>query len=96
MSGRDPTAFDHADDFDPDRTIDPNRRQLGFGMGRHMCLGQYIARAQLQEALHQIAQRMRHPRLAGEPGHRPFYGAWGLKGLPIRFEQGEARVIEQA
>jgi cytochrome P450 len=51
---------------------------------------------QLQEAMHQIAQRMRHPRLAGEPGHRPFYGAWGLKGLPITFEEGEAKVFEEA
>ena len=29
---------------------------------------------------------MRNPRLAGEVGYRPFYGTWGLKGLPIEFE----------
>jgi cytochrome P450 len=85
MSGRDPTAFDRAEDFDPDRTIDPTRRQLAFGMGRHMCLGQYIARAQLQEGIHLVAQHMREPKLAGEPGWRPFPGVWGIKGLPIEF-----------
>jgi hypothetical protein len=39
---------------------------------------------------------MRHPRLTGDPGHRPFYGAWGLKGLPITFEEGEARILADA
>jgi cytochrome P450 len=96
ISGRDPGTYDEPDRFDPDRPIDPKKRQIAFALGKHMCLGQYIARAQLQEALHQIAQRMRHPKLAGEPGHRPFYGAWGLKGLPITFEQGEAKVFEDA
>jgi cytochrome P450 len=85
VSGRDPTAFEHADEFDPDRTIDPSRRQLGFGMGRHMCLGQYIARAQLQEGIHLVARHMRDPHLDGEPGWRPFPGVWGMKGLPIEF-----------
>jgi cytochrome P450 len=57
-----------------------------------MCLGQFIARAQLQEALHQLPQRLRHPRLAGEIHWRPYPGSWGLKGLPIEFEPAEAPV----
>lgn len=96
ISGRDPGTFPDADTFDPDRTIDPQKRQIAFALGKHMCLGQYIARAQLQEALHQIAQRIRHPRQAGEVGFRPFWGTWGLKGLPIEFEPGEAKVLEGA
>jgi cytochrome P450 len=85
VSGRDPTAFDRPDSFDPDRTIDPQRRQVAFGMGKHMCLGQYIARAQLQEGIHLVARHMRHPRPAGDLGWRPFPGVWGIKGLPIEF-----------
>ena len=85
MSGRDPTAFDRPDAFDPERPIDPSRRQLAFGMGKHMCLGQYIARAQLQEGIHLVAQHMLAPKLTGEPGWRPFPGVWGMKGLPIEF-----------
>jgi hypothetical protein len=29
---------------------------------------------------------MREPALAGEVHWRPFYGTWGLKGLPISFK----------
>jgi len=56
-----------------------------------MCLGQFIARAQIEEGLHLIAQRITHPRLAGQPGHRPFFGVWGLRGLPIEFTPAPAR-----
>jgi len=85
ISGRDPATFADADIFDPDRPIDPAKRHIAFSLGKHMCLGQYIARAQLQEALHLIPQRIRNPRLDGPVGWRPYPGAWGLKGLPIAF-----------
>ena len=90
ISGRDPVAFADAQTFDPERPVDPNRRHIAFGLGKHMCLGQYIARAQLQEAIHLIAQRVKNPRIAGEFGWRPFYGTWGLMGLPLEFEVGRA------
>ena len=86
ISGRDPGSFKDADTFNPDRENDPSVRQLAFALGKHMCLGQYIARAQLQEALHQVARRLKNPRMTGAVGWRPFMGAWGLKGLPIEFD----------
>jgi len=85
QSGRDPNVFENPDVFDPERAIDPAKRQLAFGLGRHMCLGQYIARAQLQEGLHILAQRMKNPRIAGEISFRPYPGLWGLETLPIDF-----------
>ncbi len=88
VSGRDPLSFADADVFNPERVVDPAKRHIAFGLGKHMCLGQYIARAQLQEAIHQIARRMQTPKLAGDYGWRPFYGTWGLKGLPIEFTPG--------
>ncbi len=88
ISGRDPDSFPDSERFDPERAIDPNARHIAFGLGKHMCLGQYIARAQLQESLHLVAQRIREPQLDGEYGWRPFPGTWGLKGLPIRFSAG--------
>lgn len=96
VSGRDPVVFADAQTFDPERPIDPNRRHIAFGLGKHMCLGQYIARAQLQEAIHQVAQRIREPRLAGEFAWRPFFGTWGLQGLPIDFTPGDARQPAEA
>jgi hypothetical protein len=42
----------------------------------------------LQEGLHLIAQRIRHPRISGELGWKPYIGAWGLTALPIAFEPG--------
>jgi cytochrome P450 len=83
ISGRDPGAVSDPDTFNPDRPQE--NRHLAFGRGMHMCLGQYIARAQIEEGFHLIAQRMKSPRLVGTSGTRPFPGTWGLKGLPIEF-----------
>jgi cytochrome P450 len=94
ISGRDDAAFGHPDEFDPDRP--DAKKHLAFGMGAHICLGQFIARAQIQEGLHQIAQRMKNPRRTGEHGWRPFFGVWGLKGLPIAFDPAPARELETA
>ena len=88
-AGRD-AAFADPHAFEPGRAIAPELRHAGFGLGKHMCLGQYIARAQLQEGIHLIAQAMRRPHAAGEPGWRPFPGVWGIKGLPIAFTHAEA------
>ena len=84
IAGRDPGAHQDADRFDPDR--EEIRRHLTFGMGGHICLGQFIARAQIQEGLHLIAQRMKNPRRVGPSRWRPFYGVWGMRGLPIAFD----------
>jgi cytochrome P450 len=82
LTGRDPCAFDNAMAFDPERGQQP--RHLAFGRGTHICLGQFLATAQMEEALHLIAQRLRNPRLAGEVTWRPFRaGAWGIRSLPI-------------
>src|SRR6266436_3867472 len=48
ISGRDPTAFPDPMEFRPDRS-DANRH-MAFGRGIHMCLGQHLARAQIQES----------------------------------------------
>ena len=82
--GRDPTAVAEPDVFDPDRP--EGSPHMAFGAGPHICLGQFIAKAQVEEGLHLIAQRIRKPRIAGSFGFRPFPGVWGLRGLPIEFE----------
>ncbi len=94
VSGRDPTAIADPDSFDPERQGD--KKHITFGLGVHICLGQFIARAQIQEGLHQIAQRIRNPRRVGPSTWRPFYGVWGLRGLPIEFDPAPARALETA
>jgi cytochrome P450 len=81
--GRDPSAFPDPDEFDPDRGH--QNRHMAFGRGMHICLGQFIARAQLEEGLHLIAQRFLNPTSEGPRGWRPFPGVWGIRGLPIEF-----------
>jgi cytochrome P450 len=95
VSGRDPTAMEEPDVFDPDR--ERENRHMGFGRGMHICLGQFIARAQIQESLHLIAQRIKEPRRAGPSSWRPFFGVWGIKGLPITFKPAaKSAVLERA
>jgi cytochrome P450 len=89
LAGRDPKAFANPSGFDPERTH--TNRHVAFGRGGHICLGQFIARNQLEEALHLITQRLRNPRLVGEPTWRPFLGTWGYKTLPIAFDPAPAR-----
>lgn len=88
VSGRDPAAFTNVDLFDPDRPFEHS--DIAFGRGAHMCLGQHLARAQIEEGLHLIAQRLRQPRLAGEITWRPFPGVSGIRSLPIRFDRDAA------
>ncbi|TAL01496.1 MAG: cytochrome P450 [Rhodospirillaceae bacterium] len=84
MSGRDPTAFSDPMMFQPER-ISANRH-MAFGRGMHMCLGQHLARAQIGEGVHLMAQRITKPRLVGEVTWRRFPGVWGISSLPIAFE----------
>ena len=88
LAGRDPAAFPEPLRFDPDR--EHTTRHVAFGRGAHICLGQFIARAQLEEGLHLIARRLRQPRLDGAVSWRTFLGAWGLRSLPIAFDPAPA------
>lgn len=84
LAGRDPSAFPNPLEFQPERVH--TNRHVAFGRGAHMCIGQHLARTQLAEGLHLIAQRLTKPRLVGEVTWRPFLGVWGLHSLPISFE----------
>lgn len=94
IAGRDPAAFPDAEIFDPERTH--ANRQIAFGRGMHLCLGQYLARAQIEEGVHLIAQRITNPRLAGEVTWRPFPGVWGIKSLPLAFDPAPRRAEPQS
>jgi len=88
ISGRDAGVFHEPMKFDPERG--DKAAHLAFGRGMHICLGQFLAQANVEEGAHLIAQRIRNPRLAGEPVWRSFPGVWGIKSLPIEFDPAPA------
>lgn len=80
-ANRDPRAFDPVG-------LDVTRRrqnQLTFGGGARYCLGSWLARIQLREALTILARRMPGLQLAGEPVWRPAAGLNGPTYLPLRW-----------
>jgi cytochrome P450 len=64
-------------------------RQLTFGGGVHHCLGSWLARIELREALSILAQRMPGLRLDGESAWRPAMGIYGPTSLPLRWTPPE-------
>lgn len=80
----DGAMFDDAERFDITR---PGVGQhMTFGTGIHYCLGASLARAELQEALPLLAERMPNLALDGTLVWKPNgSGIWGPEVLPIRF-----------
>ena len=85
VANRDGTVFDEPEAFDITR--EPAAKpQLTFGSGIHYCLGAALARAEQQEALVLMAQRLPDLELAGEIVWKPAtVGIFGPEHLPIRF-----------
>lgn len=80
---RDEDVFANPDAFDIDRT--PNR-QLAFGNGAHLCLGQHLARMEMRILFEELLPRLKSVRLDGEPRFVESFFVNGLKTLPIAFE----------
>jgi cytochrome P450 len=60
-------------------------KPLTFGAGIHYCLGANLARAELQEALAFLPERMPGLELDGEPELGTVHGIYGLDSLPVRW-----------
>jgi cytochrome P450 len=64
-ANRDPRRFTDPDTFDPDR---PDvRRHIAFGHGRHRCLGEHLARAEMRIVVEELFARL--PALRIDPAH---------------------------
>ena len=72
-----------------DITAGERRPHFGFGGGIHYCLGHYVARTDMCEALTVLARRLREPRPAGQAAWLPDSGNTGPVRLPIAFEPGQ-------
>ncbi|MEU1284476.1 cytochrome P450 [Kitasatospora sp. NPDC005856] len=68
------------DELDLDRDA---RRHLAFGFGVHQCLGQPLARAELQIALETLFRRLPGLRLTGEREFRTESFIYGMRSLPV-------------
>jgi cytochrome P450 len=81
-ANRDEDVFDDPFRFRVDR--DPNPH-LGFGHGEHFCLGSHLARRSQRALFAELARRLEHVELAGEPEWIKSSFVVGLKRLPIRY-----------
>ena len=80
---RDEEVFPDSETFDIDRK--PNR-QIAFGNGAHLCLGQHLARMEMRILFEELIPRLKSVRLNGEPKLSESFFVNGLKTLPISFE----------
>lgn len=83
-AGSDPRAYENAD-FDITASRCPH---FGFGAGAHHCIGHFIARGDMTEALSLLAQRLKNIDYNGIPTWLPDSGNTGATSLPIRFDKG--------
>ena len=63
-----------------------NARQIAFGSGAHLCLGQHLARLEMRILFEELLPRLKRVELAGEPRATESWFVTGLKALPIKFE----------
>jgi cytochrome P450 len=65
------------------------RAHFGFGGGAHHCLGHWLARIDMREALPLLARRLREPQLERPATLRPISGVTGPVELPIVFQPSQ-------
>ena len=87
-ANRDAAVFSEPEAFDI--TSEPaGQPQMTFGSGIHYCLGAALARAELQEALPLLAQRMPKLAIDGDITWKPEgVGIFGPAHMPVTFAAG--------
>ncbi|MDE2465590.1 MAG: cytochrome P450 [Alphaproteobacteria bacterium] len=79
---RDETVFDEPFAFKVDRT--PNK-QIAFGYGAHVCLGQHLARMEMRILWEELLPRLKSVELNGAPRLVEANFVSGPKSVPIRY-----------
>jgi cytochrome P450 len=81
-ANRDETVFDNADTFDITRRQKPS---FGFGFGPHMCIGQFVAKIELQCAINAILDLFPNVRLDPSKPKPRIEGAMlrGASSVPV-------------
>ncbi|MCW2620732.1 MAG: cytochrome [Frankiales bacterium] len=86
-ANRDPREFADAEQVLIDRSPNPH---IGFGAGRHRCLGSHLARRELRIALEEWHRRIPHYRLAPGAQVSEHGGQIGLDNLPLQWDVSSA------
>ncbi|HEY3950147.1 cytochrome P450 [Phenylobacterium sp.] len=81
-ANRDPAAFDRPETLDLARDSNPH---IAFGTGPHGCLGQHIARIEIDAMLVEVLTRMGDFELAAPPEWLPSNFISGPRAMPLRF-----------
>lgn len=82
-AGRDRAVFEAADQFRLGR--DDPAYLVGFGMGRHVCLGQLLARVEMEEAVAVVTARLAQVEIVGPCRLKPTGVIAGYDSVPVRF-----------
>ena len=83
LANRDEQVFEDPDTLDLSRNP---RNHVGFGFGIHQCLGQNLARVELQVVYPTLLARVPGLRLAGEAADLPYKhdaAIYGVHSLPV-------------
>jgi cytochrome P450 len=83
-ANRDPETFDLPEALALAR---PQNEHIAFGTGPHGCLGQHIARIEIDAMLTEVLTRMTGFELAGPPEWLASNFISGPKAMPVRFRQ---------
>jgi cytochrome P450 len=84
-ANRDPAAFECPDALDLART--PNEH-VAFGGGPHVCLGQHLARLEIDAILEEVLTRMPDIEIPAAPEWLASTFISGPKTMPVRFTPG--------
>lgn len=74
--------------FESPQTLDINRfpnEQIAFGTGTHVCLGQHIARVEIDSIFHEVLTRLTDIKMLQEPTWLESNFICGIKTMPIAF-----------
>jgi hypothetical protein len=81
-ANRDETVFDAADTFRIDRHPNPH---IAFGFGRHVCVGNHLARIELRALFKALLPRLRAAEPAAPASRTQSTLVTGIASLPVRF-----------
>jgi cytochrome P450 len=80
-ANRDEDVFDRPDEFDIDRK--PNK-QIAFGHGPHICIGQHLSKLELKVMFEELLPKVESIELLGPGQYTQTNFVGGLKHLPVK------------